>query len=80
MNKARITSPRAMSKEQIKEDISMTPLERLNLAFQISDFALELNPNHETIEEQPSSIQWVGLHKYPLKHVGALVSVCEGHS
>ena len=63
MNKARITSPRARSKEQIKEDISMTPLERLNRAFQISDFALELNQNHETIEEQPWSIQWVGLHK-----------------
>ena len=44
MNKARITSPAAMSEEQIKEDIAMTPLERLTLAFKISDFALTLRP------------------------------------
>jgi hypothetical protein len=63
MNKAKITSPAAMSEEQIKEDIAMTPLERLNLAFQISDFALELHPNQETIKTESSSIQWIELHK-----------------
>jgi hypothetical protein len=63
MNKAIITSPAAMSEEQIKEDIAMTPLERLTLAFKISDFALELRPDNETIEEESSSIQWIELRK-----------------
>jgi hypothetical protein len=63
MNKAKITSPAAMSEEQIKEDIAMTPLERLTLAFKISDFALELRPDKETIEEESSSIQWIDLRK-----------------
>lgn len=64
MNKARITSADAMSEEQIKDDISMTPLERLNLAFQISDFALELRPESETIKEE-SSLQSIELNKIP---------------
>jgi hypothetical protein len=63
MNKAIITSPAAMSEEQIKEDIAMTPLERLTLAFKISDFALTLRPSNETIKEESSSIQWIELHK-----------------
>jgi hypothetical protein len=63
MNKAKITSPAAMSEEQLKEDIAMTPLERLTLAFKISDFALELRSDNETIEEESSSIQWIELRK-----------------
>jgi hypothetical protein len=61
MNKAKITSPEAMSEEQIKEDIAMTPLERLTLAFKISDFTLQLRPTDETIKEESSSIQWIEL-------------------
>ena len=63
MNKAIITSPAAMSEEQIKEDIAMTPLERLALAFKISDFALTLRPSDEKIKEESSSIQWIELRK-----------------
>jgi hypothetical protein len=63
MNKAKVTSPAAMSEEQIKEDIAMTPLERLNLAFKISDFALELRHGSETVKEESSSIQWIELRK-----------------
>ena len=63
MNKAIITSPAAMSEEQIKEDIAMTPLERLTLAFKISDFALTFRPSNETIKEESSSIQWIELRK-----------------
>lgn len=63
MNKAKITSPAAMSEEQIKEDIAMTPLERLTLAFKISDLALELHPNSGTINEGSSAIQWIELQK-----------------
>ena len=63
MNKAKITTLAAMSEEQVKEDISMTPLERLTLAFQISDLAIELHQNHETVEEETSSIQWIELNK-----------------
>lgn len=57
MNKAKITSPAGMSEEQLKEDIAMTPIERLTLAFEISDFALELRPDNESIEEESSSIE-----------------------
>ena len=46
-----------MSEEQLKEDIAMTPIERLTLAFKISDFALELRPDNESIEEESSSIE-----------------------
>ena len=63
MNKAKITSPEAMAQDQIMEDISMTPLERLELAFQISDFALEIQQKRRTSEEESSSIQWIELHK-----------------
>jgi hypothetical protein len=63
MNKVKITTLAGMSEQQILEDISMSPLERLNLAFQISDFALELRPDPETIEEKSSSIEWIELHK-----------------
>ncbi len=63
MNKAKITSPAAMSEEPVKEDISITPLVRLTLAFQISDLAIELHQNHETVEEETSSIQWVELNQ-----------------
>ena len=63
MNKAIITSPAAMSEEQIMEDIAMTPLERLTLAFKISDFALTLRRSNETIKEESSSIQWIDLRK-----------------
>ena len=63
MNKAKITSPADMSVEQVREDIAMTPLERLTLAFKISDFALELCPDNDIIEEESSSIQWIELRK-----------------
>ena len=41
----------------------MTPLERVTLAFKISDFALESRPDNETIEKESSSIQWIELRK-----------------
>lgn len=62
MNKATITSPAAMSEDQIKEDIAMTPLERLTLAFKISDFARQIHPRDEIIKEE-STIQWIELRK-----------------
>ena len=63
MNKAKITSPAAMSEEQVNEDVAMTPLERLTLAFKISDFVLELRRDNETNREESSSIQWIELRK-----------------
>ena len=65
MNKARIITPEVMTEEQIREDVSMSPLERLDLAFQLSDFALDLQRNHKTIKEESASIQWIELHKIP---------------
>jgi hypothetical protein len=46
MNKLKITLPAEMSEKQLKEDVAMTPFERLTLAFTISDFALELRPDN----------------------------------
>jgi hypothetical protein len=64
MNKAKITSLAAMSDEQVKEDMKMTALERLTLAFQISDFAIVVCRNHETNKEEESkSIHWIELRK-----------------
>lgn len=62
MKKAAITSPNRMAKEQINEDISMTPLERLELAFHISDFAIAFH-HGETSKDESPAIQWIELHK-----------------
>lgn len=63
MKKATISSPRTMTESQISEDISMTPLQRLELAFKISDFALDFHPDGERRKEESTSIQWIELHK-----------------
>ena len=63
MNNATVTSPKAMSKDQVTEDISMTPLQRIELAFKISDFALEFQSEREPSKVESSSIQWIELHK-----------------
>jgi hypothetical protein len=39
----------------------MTPLQRLELAFKISDFAADLHPTRETTKEECTSIQWIEL-------------------
>lgn len=67
MNKATVTSPEAMREEQILKDVSMTPAERLELAFRISDFALSLQQDRATSSETPSSIQWFELDKIPVR-------------
>jgi len=52
-----------MTEDQVKEDTSMTLLHRLELAFKISDFSVELHPNREISKEISPSIQWIELHK-----------------
>ena len=52
-----------MSKDQVTEDISMTPLQRIELAFKISDFALDFHRDGERRKEESTSIQWIELHK-----------------
>jgi hypothetical protein len=61
--KATITTLHKMGEDQIKEDISMTPLERLELAFQISDFAIELQHTRKPAYEEFTSIRWMELSK-----------------
>ena len=63
MKKATISSPSRMSENQISEDISMTPLQRLDLAFKISDFAVSFHRDGERRKEESTSIQWIELHK-----------------
>ena len=62
-SKAKITSPEAMRQDQITDDMTMTPLERLELAFQLSDFAHEINQHAKAITPEPSTIQWIELGK-----------------
>ena len=62
MDKAKVTTLEEMSRYQILEDISMTPSERMELAFQLAEFALEINSNRKQIPEE-SSIPWIELHK-----------------
>jgi len=52
-----------MSENQVSEDISMTPLQRIELAFKISDFAVDLHRDRETRKEESMSIHWIELHK-----------------
>ena len=64
MIKAEITTPEAMAQDQIREDISRTPLERLDLAFRLSDFALEIQKKRGiTSQKKSSAIQWIELQK-----------------
>ncbi|HYG19715.1 MAG TPA: hypothetical protein VD816_12345 [Ohtaekwangia sp.] len=65
MNKARITSPAAMREDQVKEDIAMTPSERLDLAFQITDFANEICANPGNVKDKSSSVHWIDVGKIP---------------
>ena len=53
-----------MSEDQVMEDISMTAQERLEVAFRLSDLALEIQKHQEAAREDPdSSIHWIELHK-----------------
>ena len=51
-----------MSEDQVIENIYMTPLERLDLAFKLSEFALDVR-KQAPANEGLSSIQWIELHK-----------------
>lgn len=63
MKKATISSPSTMSEDQVSKDISMTPLQRLDLAFKISDFALDFHRDGKRRKEESTSIQWIELQK-----------------
>lgn len=47
MEKVKVVSPEEMSQAQGQEDVSMTPLERLEIAFSLSDFAFEVQRGRE---------------------------------
>ena len=59
MKRAKLTSPKAMAHEQIMEDIAMTPSQRLEVAFEISDFALAVHQRKQFKKKDSSSIQWI---------------------
>jgi hypothetical protein len=61
MKKARLTSPEAMAHDQVMEDIAMSPAQRLEVAFQISDLALEIHQRRGFKKNDSSSIQWIEL-------------------
>lgn len=65
MKKAKAITTSEMSYEQIRQDNAMTPLERLLLAFQLSDFAIEMHCNRGFVNKESSSIQWIELRKKP---------------
>lgn len=63
MKKATITTPEAMERERVMEDISMTPLERLELAFQLSDLAQEIHADQGLVIKESTNIPWIELPK-----------------
>ena len=63
MKKAKLTSPDAMAHDQVMEDIAMSPAQRLEVAFQISDFALDIHKQRKFTRTETSSIKWIELHK-----------------
>ena len=52
-----------MDQERVMEDISMTPLERLELAFQLSDLAQEIQADQRLVIKESTNIQWIELPK-----------------
>jgi len=54
-----------MREDQVKEDIAMTPSERLDLAFQITDFANEICANPGNVKDKSSSVHWIDVGKIP---------------
>ena len=52
-----------MSQDQVLHDVRMSPLERLELAFSLSDSALELQKKRQPPSKEVSSVQWIELHK-----------------
>lgn len=42
MEKVRIVTIESLSEEQVREDMAMTPTERLEVAFRLSDLAVEI--------------------------------------
>lgn len=58
--KARITTVKQMTEEQITKDQSLTAIQRLELAFQLSQLAAEIqkDPKHN---DHPTGINWINL-------------------
>jgi hypothetical protein len=62
MRKAKITSHEDMSRSQIRQDMSLSPMERVEIALQLSDLALKITKTR-TSQEEFTSIRWIELHK-----------------
>lgn len=60
---ASLTTPQAMERDKVRADISMTSVERVIHALELSDFALAIRKDRDIPKEAPSSIQWIDLRK-----------------
>lgn len=58
--KASITTVKQMTEEQIAKDLSLTPLQRFELAFQLSELAAEIQKKTE-YNDKPDGINWINL-------------------
>lgn len=58
--KASITTMKQMTEEQIAKDLSLTSLQRLELAFQLSELAAEIQKKHQ-YNDNPAGINWIDL-------------------
>jgi len=67
MNQARFLSPQAMSEQQLRDDMALTPLERIQISFTLSRFAEAIHKGLHSKQEPPSAIPWIELRKSPLK-------------
>ncbi|MDZ4844725.1 MAG: hypothetical protein SH857_04155 [Chitinophagales bacterium] len=55
--KVEFFSPANSSDEKIKEDMAMTPQQRMSLAFRLADFAMEFTPD-KTLPSKKDKISW----------------------
>lgn len=62
--KAELFIPEKSADEKIKEDMSMTPVQRMSLAFRLADFAMEFRLNKK-LPSKKDNIRW---HELPLKN------------
>ena len=59
--KAKVISLDSKKEEQIREEMAMTPEQRMNLAFQLIELAIAFSPEKELINEEDKSIPWINL-------------------
>ncbi len=61
MRKAKLTTHKEMEAEKIREDMAMTPKQRLMLALQLMETAIALSPDKTLHSQDDGGIKWIEL-------------------